>query len=233
MKTLLAALAFLVAPAFALASPITFGFTGTTNLGPFSGSYTFDSEGTGELTADQSTRYFFSGGPYGMTINVGALSFSLPLLEIRLANDQVTGQSMAQSPLADWYFVRGSDGNSGFGSFAQFFLHDCFGTALDSGDLPLTPPNVSLFRPSCSPGDEVVIHGPGIPNIATGTLTSLFDEKIPEPASWLLFGFGLMGIVMGGERYPAIAGFLHSRARSFTIILRSTKEKRPNGSGDQ
>jgi PEP-CTERM motif len=43
--------------------------------------------------------------------------------------------------------------------------------------------------------------GPGILNIAAGTLSSLFAtamaEKVPEPGAWLLLGLGLMGVAMG------------------------------------
>jgi hypothetical protein len=135
-----------------------------------------------------SPTYFFTGAPYGMEIQVGALHFSFPNLQITIDNDLITGQSRAPTPLADIYFVRGTDNSgSSSGSFAQFYLNDCYGLALNDESL-LTPPNVDLFHPSCAAGDEVVIHGPGIP-FAAGQIFSVFAvEKVPEPASWWLLG---------------------------------------------
>jgi len=202
MKQLLAALAFLLAPALTHASPITFGFTGVASFGfgPFSGTYTFDSVATPDANYAYTT-YFFMGAPYGMTIDVGALHLSFPVLQISIQNDLITGDSRAPTPIADLYFVRGSTGTSS-DPFGQFFLHDCYGTALSDENL-LSVPNVDLFRPSCSAGDEVVIHGPGIP-FAAGQMTGVFlasvTEKIPEPASWWLMGLGLMAMVRVGRR---------------------------------
>jgi hypothetical protein len=70
MKTLLAVLIFLLAPALACASPITFGFSGTIFSGvadSFSGFYTFDYNAASAVVQG-NTRYVSSGGPYGMTI---------------------------------------------------------------------------------------------------------------------------------------------------------------------
>ena len=126
MKKLLAALTFLLLPTFAHASPITFGFTGTTFLGNFFGSYTFDSEGVPAAVPDGNL-YTFNGGPYGMAIDFLGVPRQWTGLEIRIHNDEVTGQSTANPPISDLYFVHGLNGPNTF-----LNLRDCDGEALSS-----------------------------------------------------------------------------------------------------
>lgn len=195
MKTLLLTVAIFLVPSLSQAAPITFGFTGdifTGVVGPFSGTYTFDSD-AGPPSNQDVTIYSFSGGPYGMTVQVAdGQILKTDTLSIFVGNNQpISGIG----PFTDAYFVSTSVGHNNMG----IGFRDCFGQAFDSTALPLVPPALSLFRPNCSLGDEVVIPV-GIGNFSAGTLTSLFlaPQKVPEPASWLLFGVGLIVMVRMG-----------------------------------
>lgn len=167
------------------ASPITFAFTGVLS-GPiplFSGSYTFDSQAVDQNPDPKVGFYVSSGGPFGMAFHLGSVTISSDTVQITVTNDQ---PFPTPTLLADSYLV--SEGGS-LPNF--FFLRDCSGATFNDDHLPLAPPPLSSFRPSCAIGDEVVITGDiGVPgNQVFGQLTSLV--KLPEASSLLLVGSGL------------------------------------------
>jgi hypothetical protein len=63
------------------------------------------------------------------------------------------GRRGPHPPISDRYGVSAIGGTGPAG----LNLRDCDGEALASTALPLTPPDVNLFHPNCSVGDEVVI----------------------------------------------------------------------------
>lgn len=175
------------------AAPITFNFGGTVTacficspaldgVTGFSGTYTFDSDAVGSAVGGSGESYFSSGGPYGMTWQIGSFTFSTDNVLISVFNDEPFPTPTLRR---DTYTV----GTTGLldGLIA---LSDCSGDALSTTLLPLTPPYLQRFRPSCTFGDEVVIHGPDGAREVFGVLTFL---ALPEPPTLALLALVLAG----------------------------------------
>lgn len=181
MKTLLLALALVLAPVLAHGSPVTFSFAGTTHQGPFNGSYTFDTEFTGLSGGTHPI-----GPPYGMTVHVGSLTLDLPELFFNVRNDFQNGSSLPV-PVSDGYFVQGTNATQGR---AFLNLVDCHGNSFDS--VGIIPPALSNFIPNCSIGPPFLVSNAG-GFFLEGQLTSL--AQVSESASWWLLGSGLLAMV--------------------------------------
>jgi len=211
-------LAFLAIPGVAVASPITFLFTGSvTGVDPalsgtfdttqtLSGSYTFDSTSAfGCPTFNNSgcivplTALDFTIGAYTVTKGTGGLIlvnnntpvfFGSPRDRYRVLAGDVSG------PLVD-----GKRPND-----FEFTLSDFTQTVFSSDALPLIPPDLSAFQSTpwelsfgggfLTPADDVF-----------GEITSLTlspegnpVNPIPEPGTLLLLGSGLLSVAGYGKR---------------------------------
>jgi len=180
------------APA-AVAVPLTFGFTGVVLDVPvddpgtgiaagdlFSGQYTFDGDAVDAIPGAAQASYPSSGLAFGISVQIGASTFSLPgALSIGISND-VLG--------LDQYSVFASDGVLEI----ALLLEDLTGAVFASDALPLLPPALAVFAErglalnDTSGGDLQV----------QGTLTSLTClsgcATVPSPATSSLLAIALL-----------------------------------------
>ena len=191
----------------ALASQITFHFTGTvtqTNFDPsdpfggsigfgtaITGSYTFDSATPDSDPSVSSASYQHAGPPYGLSINIGGNLFS--------TNDFLAVNVLNGAGI-DQYGVLACNG----GSAACFsgdltvsmLMQDATGTALASAALPVAPPPVAAF-----PSRTLSLYRNYFDDAGTfyqiqidGTLDSLTAVPEPSTTTSLLLGCALFAI---------------------------------------
>jgi hypothetical protein len=203
MKQAAIIVALSLGPASAFAVPITFSFSGeVVSVGtpdptdpanpfpappdfgtPFSGFFTFDSAASDAVPADLATgSYESSGGPFGLTLELGGLSFSYGAVSIG-----VTDGYSSFGP-GDQYLVGFADGPT----VLSLRMTD-FSEVIFTGDaLPLTPPSLTglfteLFFTETVAGTEVDLNGV----ITSVVCTSGCALPAPEPATFWLLTTGL------------------------------------------
>ena len=187
---------------FARANPITFDFTGAVTQVPIddlatgiqsgdsiSGSFTFDSTAVDAIAAPTSASYTSTGAAFGMTVSVGAVTFSESgFLNIGILNtfvDQYT--VLASSPLLT----------------LDLFFQDNTGTAFSSDALPLSPPPLAGFLQREFHLDEIDVAGDetqadGIIDSLTCGSGCVASSSAPEPSSTGLLFTG--AILLAGWR---------------------------------
>ncbi len=201
MKQLASAIAVAVSlgAASVLAAPITFSFSGeVVSVGtpdptdpanpfptppdfgtPFSGLYTFDSAAPDAVPADPATgSYESSGGPYGLTLELGGLTFSYGAVSIG-----VTDGYSSFGP-GDQYLV----GFAGGLTVLSMRMTD-FSEALFTGDtLPLTPPSLTGLFTEFFFADTVADTQVDLNGVVTSLVcTAGCEIPAPEPTTfWLL-----------------------------------------------
>ena len=197
--------------ASALASPITFFYSGElVSVGtpdptdpanpfpvppdfgsPFSGFYTFDSSALDAVPADAATgSYASTGAPFGLTLELGGLSFSYDSVSIG-----VTDGYSSFGP-GDQYLAGFAAGPTVLSIRLTDFSEMLFAT--DS--LPVTPPDLTglfteFFFSETVSGVQVDVNGV----VTTLVCTSGCAVPAPEPSAvWLLAtGLAALGLCPG------------------------------------
>ena len=209
---------------------------------PITGSYTFFASGYGEQTSPHSIFYQFEDKPNSSGIPITHPDFRVTAGDrefvsdshfnpyyygIRVWNDEVNsfpgvGDGYhVQAPMGFPSFFHDFSGDpiadpDGFFfpiNVAGFNLLDPTGTALNSLDLLLTPPDLSVF--SGNRGFITIDDGNGEPSYATAHFRVTSITAVPEPGSLAL----LLGVGIGG------VGLLMRRRRKYISQL-----QRRNGS---
>ncbi|HWR16691.1 MAG TPA: PEP-CTERM sorting domain-containing protein [Terriglobales bacterium] len=188
------------------AAPVKFTFSGTVRYTMFSpdnpfetaiqngtqltGNFIFDSQSPDTFPyPDPNTgTYVSSGGPYGMMVNIGGMMLAIPTVAIYVEND---------SNGHDWYSASAEAGNQADQQdylLLELYLDNDGGTVFKDDSLPLMPPALSYFESGLS------THGFAI--IGQQTKNGVFYQfeidahldhfGIPEPASFVIFGGGLL-----------------------------------------
>jgi hypothetical protein len=177
------------------AAPVTFAFNGTVTFvaaldpanpfpvepvagTPFSGTYTFDPVSPDLVPADPSTgSYASSGGVFGLTLELGGLSFSFSSVDIGVTDGYTSYGA------GDQYLV----GFAAPSTVLSLRFTDVSGSLFAGDALPLMPFALdALFTElsfSSLVDDNQVDLG--------GTITALTCEgcgSVPEPASMILMG---------------------------------------------
>jgi hypothetical protein len=206
----LSVIAGLLAAPEALAESITFQFEGTvtgivdeglagesfldgsvTAGTAFTGSYTFDSETSNSSTQSGKGTYRSTGLPYGMTVEVGNYVFRTASagaeLTIEIVDDFLPGR--------DSYSVSSSPSEAAGSEIAPFINDIIVGWFLRSLSNPLSSVDLLTVPPSLGswPANELEIFGHNLICLGacpTVRVTGEVGTVVPEPASWVLLGFG-------------------------------------------
>lgn len=188
-----------------------------------SGSYTFSDSGytNGFFLADPNVHRYDNFQHNNLTINAGArqvqsgTSSFINSLAITVANDAngMAGSSgdtyRVQSLLELPSFFRDPSGDPSFdpdGNYLTYTvgfldLYDPTGTALSSFNLPLTPPNLSLF--SQRTGSLLIFDGNGeFPDAPRMNFSISTLQVAPEPTSLAFAWLGLVGLGIVRRRFP-------------------------------
>ena len=153
----------------------------------FSGSYTYDSSAAG-----LNGSYQFNTMPFGISLNMGDLLFASDPQNvdflIEVSNDSI-----------DSYFVSSSNNlpvlSGVIVSAIHWQLEDDTGTAINSDALPLTAPFLSDWQSL----NYLSITCRGFAGVRIeGTITEAYI--IPEPATILMFGAGILIFCSGDKR---------------------------------
>jgi hypothetical protein len=183
----------------------------------FTGTYTYDSS-----TVDSGGGHYVHDAPYGITLFLGGYVFNtapahLGQFDMRIADDLVG------NGVWDYYLVRSyenvADPSVDFIiSSMEWNLWDSTHTALSSGDLPVTAPELSDWD-----HNVLKIHGLYGTNLTGLTIYATVTQAVPEPLTGFLMVIGVLflkrrGKAMNAQNPRVRKGFLSAPIATIFVL---------------
>ena len=150
---------------------------------PFTGHVTLDSDAI-DLAADPYRGYYvYSGGPYGLTLEIGGYTYETAVLEITVASDPL--------PLPEYSFGARDPGEW----FQWIELFQCYPSGVITSDAQgVTPPPVAGGSGGCPDPSFIRTNT----NFDIELAITRYYALVPLPASATLLAFALAGTMLFG-----------------------------------